>query len=113
MASSWSFEEKRPGVDQDTIREFYLENAELLANENLWLGVWWDGEDWKYGIAELIYDLDTAVVRGITRGTGAIFNNASGEYIDLPLPQGKGTETQKRDYARIEADKIVARYTNG
>lgn len=100
-------EEGRSNVSPETIREFWRENSQLLANEHLWLGIWHDGERWMYGVAELVEDRETAIFKGISRGSGVIVDNSTGEFIELPLPQTKGTEWQRQTYAKLETQKIL------
>lgn len=100
-------EEPQVGVDEEIIRAFWGKHADLLAMEKLWLGIWHDGNDWIYSVGELIDDRQEAYMKAIGRGTGGVWDNEAGDFIECPDPQLCGTETQKRDYARREAVKMV------
>jgi len=88
------------------IAEYVKQHAYLLSNPERWFGIWFDGTDYIFDVSELIEDKAEAIEAGILREQIAIWDNASNDEIRLPEPQRAGTETQKREYARLKSKQI-------
>lgn len=102
------YELRVPFIDNDTLAAYALEHAAILTNEDLFLGIWKDGNEYVIDVTQGIEDKETALITGILRGQLAIWDSANKDEIRLPEPQRAGTETQKREYARIKAKEILS-----
>jgi len=79
-----------------------------LQNENYFLGGWIDKGVCYFDLSFNTQSLPYAIELGILNHQLAIFDVANKVCIDLPKPQTTGTETQKVEYARQQAIKIIS-----
>jgi len=101
------YEERVPFIDHDTLANYVLQHATILTNDSLFLGIWKDGNEYVLDVTQTIEDREEAIRVGIERGQLAVWDSANKDEIRLPEPQRAGTETQKREYARITAKNLI------
>lgn len=105
MVSLQGHEEKSTYIDEVIIADYCKRKSELLANDNHYLGLWYDSENWYLDVSENIEEKRNAIFYGIIRSQRAIWDCAKQAAITLPEPQRAGTETQQRDYAYITSNR--------
>ena len=94
-------------LDQETLGTYVKENAYLLSKDNIYLGIWRDGNDYCIDCTQTIEDIEQAIEAGILNEQLAIWDSANKNEIRLPEPQRGGTETQRKTYASITARRLT------
>ena len=90
----------------DDLKNYILENAELLNLENVFLGGWMHKGEIYLDCSQQIADKRTAIIKGMQRGQLAIYDAENGKEISLPTAQKCGTETQKKTYMSQKATEL-------
>ena len=99
-------EKKISNFNGDDLKNYVLENAELLYNTDVFLGGWMHKGEIYLDCSQQITDKRTAIIKGMERGQIAIYDAAKGEEILLPTAQKCGTETQKKTYMSQKANEL-------
>lgn len=94
-------------IDKENLAKYIKQNADVLYKEGMYLGIWKDVSGYVVDTSELIDNKAEAVELGVRREQKAIWDNRNIDQIDLPEPQRAGTETQKREYARIVGKQMT------
>jgi hypothetical protein len=111
MVSILGFE-KQFNVDTikaDDLRDYVSTNAHNLWGENRFIGGWIDKDTNKVvlDISVNIIDVTQACYTGIINKQKCIYDCSSKRTISLPMPQTSGTETQKKEYAKMKARQLA------
>ena len=99
-------EKKISNFNGDDLKNYVLENAELLYNTDVFLGGWMHKGEIYLDCSQQIADKRTAIIKGMERGQIAIYDAAKGKEILLPTAQKCGTETQKKTYMSQKANEL-------
>ena len=99
-------EKKISNFNGDDLKNYILENSELLNLENVFLGGWMHKGEIYLDCSQQIADKRTAIIKGMERGQIAIYDAAKGKEILLPTAQKCGTETQKKTYMSQKATEL-------
>lgn len=107
MVSILGYEEKfdvNEITDAD-IQSYTLKHIDDLLSEFKYIGGWLDKDNNNVvlDISINIDDLEYAYYLGMINKQKCIYDCKNKRYIDLPSPQTSGTETQKKDYAKMKA----------
>lgn len=103
------------GFDKDHVKghiiEYVAEKGVEADKENVYIGAWWKDEETLVLDLSMRYDdLEEAAMNGILHHQEAMYSIDMKTSIPLPPPQGAGTVTQKREYARMMARKLAEKY---
>jgi hypothetical protein len=75
-------------------KHYFLRHAETLAEDNAYMGCWFDGSNFVFDISENIQFLETAIQLGETNNQQAIWDCASGSEYRL-VREGDDTNDYK------------------
>jgi hypothetical protein len=87
--------------------DFVAEKGLMAERENVSIGGWWSNGCLYLDLSVRFDSLVDAAEFGIMNGQKAIYDIDNQREIELPQPQIAGTETQKRQYAKLAATKVV------
>lgn len=94
-------------VDNNTIRNYFLNHLDSLNKEEAFLGGWVDNNKVYLDVSVNISDLETAIYTGIMNNQKAIYDCANKRSINIPAPQTSGTMTQNRTYNVLKAAQLA------
>lgn len=109
MVSILGFEKqfRTNNITDKDIKEYVLDNAHELWGENRYLGGWLDNGTVYLDISVNILDVTNACYTGIINKQKTIYDCSNKRSIPLPSPQTAGTETQKKEYAKMKARQLA------
>jgi len=90
----------------DDLKNYILENSDLLLEQGVFLGGWVHEGKIFLDCSQQIFDKREAIIKGIKRGQIAIYDASNGLEISLPTAQKCGTETQKMTYINQKAQEL-------
>ena len=95
----------------DTVSEYISNRPGGWYKHQCVSGIIVDGGVFLLTLAR-IKNLEEACYVGIINNSHAIFDVTRDQEVFLPSPQKTGTETQKRDYNKVQANKVAQDYMN-
>lgn len=97
-------------VEEQDIKDYIIENIDVLASENAYFGAWVDRDLIYFDVSVKVDDLYEACYSGIVNEQLAIFDNANAVAIHLPTPQKSGTFTQQATYNKAAAKAVAIQH---
>jgi hypothetical protein len=86
-------------------KHYFLRHAETLAEDNAYMGCWFDGSNFVFDISENIQFLETAIQLGETNNQLAIWDCASGSEYRL---MREGDEPEEAGLGAYKAEDFEA-----
>jgi hypothetical protein len=89
------------------VLNFIAKNGIEAEQEDVYIGGWWSDNKLYLDLSRRFDSVQDAAEFGMLNNQKAIYSIDLDREIELPMPQGHGTETQKRDYIRIISQRIA------